>query len=196
LKLSREVGAVELEASALGGLGDAEYMRGRMISAHERLRECVELSHQHGLGRIEVANLAQVIQAKQFFTPLQTVVAEALIAANAAASVGHQRAELNATLAAVTSSFVLGQRDHCRDHIKRARELVRRRGAWRFEQSCLVTLGRLALVEGHRAEAIDLLQQAVALSKELGFVSRCSYSRRARNGTRGDGGEASRFIGG
>ena len=41
-------------------------------------------------------------------------------------------------------------------------------GAWRFEQSCLVTLGRLALIEGHRGEAIDLLQQAVALSKELG----------------------------
>jgi hypothetical protein len=30
----------------------AEYMRGRMISAYERLRECVELSRQHGFGRI------------------------------------------------------------------------------------------------------------------------------------------------
>ena len=41
---------------ALGGLGDAEYVRGRMISAHDRFRECVELCERHGFGRIEVAN--------------------------------------------------------------------------------------------------------------------------------------------
>jgi class 3 adenylate cyclase/tetratricopeptide (TPR) repeat protein len=168
LQLAREVGAVELEAAALGGLGDAEYMRGRMISAHERLRECVELSRQHGLGRIEVANLAQMSQAKQYFAPQQIVLAEALVAVNAAARVGHQRAELMATLLAVMSSFTLGQRDHCHEHIRRAQELVRRLGARRFEQTSLITLGRLALAEGHRAEAINLLQQAVALSKELG----------------------------
>jgi tetratricopeptide (TPR) repeat protein len=168
LQLSREIGAVELEAAALGGVGDAEWARGRMISAHERLRECVELSRQHGLGRIEVANFAQMVQAKQYFAEQQIVLAEALVAVNAAASVGHQRAELNATLVAVMTSFALGQQDHCHEHIGHAQELVRRLGAWRFEQSCLVTLGRFALAHGHRAEAIDLLQQAVALSKELG----------------------------
>jgi hypothetical protein len=31
-------------------------------------------------------------------------------------------------------------------------------GARRFEQTCLITLGRLGLAEGHRAEAINLLQ--------------------------------------
>jgi hypothetical protein len=98
LRLSREVHAVELEAAALGGLGDAEYMRGRMISAHERLRECVEVSRQHGLGRIEVAYLAQMVHAKQYFSSQQMALAEALAAVKAAASVGHQRAELNATL--------------------------------------------------------------------------------------------------
>jgi class 3 adenylate cyclase/tetratricopeptide (TPR) repeat protein len=168
LQLARDVGAVELEAAALGGLGDAEYMRGHMISAHARLRECVELSRQHGLGRIEVANLAQIIASKLFFAPQQIVLAEALAAVNGAARVGHQRAELNATLGAVRSAFILGQRDHCHQLIRRAQELVRRLGARRFEQTCLVTLGRLALTEGQRGEAITLLQQAVALSKELG----------------------------
>jgi len=38
---------------ALGGLGDAEYVRGRMISAYDRFRQCVELSERHGFGRIE-----------------------------------------------------------------------------------------------------------------------------------------------
>ncbi|MGH6902594.1 MAG: adenylate/guanylate cyclase domain-containing protein, partial [Geminicoccaceae bacterium] len=34
LELAREIGSPELEAQALGGLGDAEYARGRMITAH------------------------------------------------------------------------------------------------------------------------------------------------------------------
>ncbi len=33
-----QAGSAELEAAALGGLGDAEYMRGRMISAHDGLQ--------------------------------------------------------------------------------------------------------------------------------------------------------------
>jgi tetratricopeptide (TPR) repeat protein len=109
-----------------------------------------------------------MIQAKHYFAPQQIVLAEAQAAVNAAARVGHHRAELNANLAAATSSFTLGQREHCYEHMRRAQELVRRLGARRFEQSRLVTLGRLALAEGHRAEAINLLQDAVALSKELG----------------------------
>ena len=50
----------DLEAASLGGIGDAEYMRGRMTSARARLEECVRLSAKLGLGRIEVANQAQV----------------------------------------------------------------------------------------------------------------------------------------
>jgi hypothetical protein len=90
------------------------------------------------------------------------------VAVKAAASVGHQRAELNSVLVTTMASFALGQRDHCRELVGRAQELVRRLGARRFEQTCLITLERLGLAEGHRAEAINLLQQAVALSKELG----------------------------
>ena len=56
LELARSAGAAELEAMALGGLGDAEYVRGRMSSAHDRFSECVGLCERHGFGRIEVAN--------------------------------------------------------------------------------------------------------------------------------------------
>src|SRR5438128_5167089 len=56
LELARAVGAPELEAEALGGLGDAEYMRGRMISAHRHFQDCIVLAARHGLGRIGSAN--------------------------------------------------------------------------------------------------------------------------------------------
>jgi hypothetical protein len=35
-----------------------------MITAYGPLRECVEVSRRHGLGRNEIANFAQMIQAK------------------------------------------------------------------------------------------------------------------------------------
>jgi tetratricopeptide (TPR) repeat protein len=42
LDLAGRAGAAELEAAALGGLGDAEYVRGHMRTAHERFRRCVD----------------------------------------------------------------------------------------------------------------------------------------------------------
>jgi hypothetical protein len=54
--LAREAKAVELQAAALGGLGDGEYLRGRMVSAHAAYSPCVEFCPQHRFGRIEVAN--------------------------------------------------------------------------------------------------------------------------------------------
>jgi tetratricopeptide (TPR) repeat protein len=76
LELARSAGAAELEAMALGGLGDAEYVRGRMIGAHDRFSECVGLCERHGFGRIEVAarhaeaalSLAQQLGARRFET--------------------------------------------------------------------------------------------------------------------------------
>ena len=57
LELARAGGSAELEAQAQGGLGDAEYVRGRMLSAGRHFRACIELCRQHGFGRIEVASL-------------------------------------------------------------------------------------------------------------------------------------------
>jgi tetratricopeptide (TPR) repeat protein len=161
LKLARRAQAPELEAAALGGLGDAEYMRGRMISAHARLSECVELCRQHGLGRIEVANLAQIGHTMVYFRPQREALERALAAAQAAARVGHLRAELNARVAAIFALFNLDQVAACRKQVEQAQALIRRLGAWRFEASCLRHLGRLALRAGRPGEAVELLRQAI-----------------------------------
>ena len=50
----------EAEARALGGLADAAYAQGRMRTAFEHFSRCVDLSREHGLGRIEVANRSMV----------------------------------------------------------------------------------------------------------------------------------------
>ncbi len=170
LELSRALGDAEQEAAALGGLGDAEYMRGRMISAHDRLDACVRLARRHGFGRTEVANLAQIAHTKLYVRPCQEAVDAARQAAAAAARVGHHRAELNARLAAFFALFTQGELAACRDEVARTQDLVRRLGAWRFEPSCLRLLGLCALLDGQRQEALALLREAVEISRRTGLA--------------------------
>ena len=90
----RAGGIGRLEAMALGGVGDAEYMRGRMISAREGFRRCIELARQQGLGRIEVANWPMAALTRWYTGDLAGALDDALAAIAAAAKVGHQRAEI------------------------------------------------------------------------------------------------------
>ena len=170
LELARRAGIPELEAAALGGLGDAEYMRGRMISAHARLSECVELCRRHGFGRIEVANLAQAAHTMLYFRPQKEVAERALAAAEAAARVGHLRAEMNARAAAMFALFNLDEVAACWEQAERGQGLVRRLGAWRFEASCLRHLGRLALRDGRRNDAVERLREAVEVCRRTGIT--------------------------
>src|SRR5215472_6173579 len=70
-KLAQQARSAEREAAALGGLGDAEYARGRMASANQHFRKCVELCREHGLGRIEVANLSMVPATRIYLNELR-----------------------------------------------------------------------------------------------------------------------------
>lgn len=169
LDLARRALAYELEAAALGGLGDAEYVRGRMISAHARLSECVALCRRHGFGRIEVANLAQIAHTMGYFRPQGEVVEQALAAVQAATRVGHLRAEMTARSAAMFALFNLGEVAACQEQAELGQSLVRRLGAWRFEASCLRLLGRLALRDGRIGEAVDLLRQALEVCRRTGI---------------------------
>jgi class 3 adenylate cyclase/tetratricopeptide (TPR) repeat protein len=169
LDLARRAQAYELEAAALGGLGDAEYVRGRMISAHARLSECVELARRHGFGRIEVANLAQIAHTMVYFRPQWEAARQALAAVDAATRVGHLRAEMNARAAAVFALANVDDAAGCREQAEEGQRLVRMLGAWRFEPSWLRHLGLLALRGGRVDEAVDLLRQAVEVCRRNGL---------------------------
>ena len=169
LQLAREVGSPELEVQALGGLGDAEYVRGRMLSAHRHLQRCVELAAEHGFGRIEVANRSQIAHTRLYSDPHQAVFHEALHAAQAAQRVGHLRAELNGRMAALFAASTLGALDRVKVQAEEITDLVGRIGARRFLQGCLLYQGKAALAEGRRQEALELLEEALAISRETGL---------------------------
>ena len=68
----------------------------------------------------------------------------------------------------VYASTELGERDRARAHSEKAQALVRRLGAWRFEAQNLAWLARIANAEGRRSEALELLEQALQISRDTG----------------------------
>jgi tetratricopeptide (TPR) repeat protein len=169
LDCARQAGVAELEADALGGLGDADYVRGRMISAHRHLAESVELAHRHGFGRIEVANRSQMAHASLYFRPQREALDAARAAADAAHQVGHDRAELNARSAAMFACYACGELDELQAQGQAAGALVIKLGAWRFEQSRLNFLAKAALAQGRPDEALALARDALERGRNSGL---------------------------
>jgi class 3 adenylate cyclase/tetratricopeptide (TPR) repeat protein len=169
LKYAREANSPEAEARALSGVADAEYARGRMITAYNHFQRCVELCREHGFGRIEVANLSMLGFSRYFHSTMELVVEDCTVAIEAAAKVGHHRAELLAQSLGFLTFFELGELDRTKDHIEKAQALVRRLGARRFDTQNLVWKARVMDAEGRRSEALELLEQALEISRETGM---------------------------
>jgi class 3 adenylate cyclase/tetratricopeptide (TPR) repeat protein len=170
---ARRASSPELEARALGGLGDAEYARGRMITAYGCFHRCVELCRKHGLGRIEVANLPMAAFTRQFVDDLRGGSEDALAAIAAAARVGDQRAEIVARLkflhAIDICSFAALDMTAATEHAEIALALCRRLGARRFESETLIYVADVERASGRRVEALKLLKNALAISRETGM---------------------------
>ena len=170
LRFARLAKCSHLEAAALGGLGDAEYVRGRMASARGRLEECVQIAGQQGLGRIVVANQAQVAHA-MLYTGSQLAAYEAACAAvEAAARVGHTRAEINAGLVVFMALFLMARYDECLEQVSRVEHCIDRLGAFRFKQATLLYNGRALLALGRTSEAITVLEKGIELARSTGFA--------------------------
>jgi tetratricopeptide (TPR) repeat protein len=166
LELAKRAGATELEAMALGGLGDAEYIRGRMLSAHNRFSECVELCERHGFGRIEVANRPMTAFTQWFAGDTRGAVAVADTAIARAVLVGHRRAEMIGHHAAFFCRHALMDFEVASRHAEAALTLAQQLGARRFETEALAFLAELHRLSGRRAEGIANAEEAVRISRE------------------------------
>jgi len=172
LECARQASSPESEARALGGLGDAEYARGRMKSAYRYFNECVQLSRKQGFGRIEVANFSMLGDTRLYLLELQGSVEDGLAAIEAAARVSHHRAELIAQLHLYFTLFDKSEMERAKEHIERAHTLVQDLGARRFEALNLAFTARILHAKGNQSEAIDVVRQAMVISRETA-VSYC-----------------------
>jgi tetratricopeptide (TPR) repeat protein len=166
LRFAREAGSPEAEAQALSGLGDAEYARGRMISAHDYFRRCIILCREHGLGRIEVANLPMAAVTRMYLLELRESFEDGLASAEAARRVGHLRAEVNALSCMFNVIFDLGEFGCARENAERQRRLIQRLGARAWECSNFFYEGEFLTLSGRCQEGLELMERALKVGRE------------------------------
>jgi class 3 adenylate cyclase/tetratricopeptide (TPR) repeat protein len=169
LAYARRSGSREAEARALGGLADAAYAQGRMLTAFEHFSRCVELSRQHGFGRIEVANRSMVGFSRVYLNEPRAAHDDGTAATRAAALVSQPRAEMLGETMCAFACYELGDYDAMTGYLERTMMLAHQLGARRFEAQCLEMQARILLDTGHRTEAAAMLRDAVAICREVGM---------------------------
>jgi len=170
LCFAQQAGSLEDEVRALGGIADAAYMRGRMRSAYEYFSRCVELCRVHGFTAIGASNFSMIAHARFYLNELSDALNDGIAAAELAKSLGHYRAEIIALNALCHIMNIMGQSDQEEKYAKRSLELARKIGARRFEAISFKHLAEWEHARGNEAEAIRLLEQAVATSRETGIT--------------------------
>ncbi|MCH8187661.1 MAG: AAA family ATPase [Proteobacteria bacterium] len=168
-KYSRAAGSAEGEARALGGLGDAYYQRGRMITANKHFDDCIKLCRKHGFVRIEVANLHMRGYTRFYNIDLAGGWEDCRTAAAMAQRIGLNRAEIVARMGGCMLLHA-GDPKAAQEELHRGLALTRRIGARRFEAWFLAFLAKAAFVEGRGDEAVTLVTEAVAISRETGLT--------------------------
>ncbi len=171
LEYARAAGSPEWEARTLGGLGDAAYARGHLITADTYYSDCIELCRKHGFGRIEVANLPQLggWGTRFYMGDVEGSLEISMAAVKKARAVGHDRAELIAQSGCYMAMFSVGESNQARQHVARAKELIQRLGARRFLARALQYEGKIEYWEGRAEKARDRLREAMAISRETGI---------------------------
>jgi DNA-binding SARP family transcriptional activator len=166
LQYSREADSPMLEARALSGLGDAYYLLGRMQSSYEHFTRCIELCRKHGLGRIEVANLAMRGATRFYFLELAGAIEDVRDALDLAVRVGNRRAEAIARNVLAYLLDYAGEHEEARDAAKSGLDLAHALGSKRFEVKSLLNLGLASIGLGRRDVAESTLDEAYAIAEQ------------------------------
>jgi class 3 adenylate cyclase/tetratricopeptide (TPR) repeat protein len=165
---ARRSGSPEAEARALGGLADADYAQGRMRTAFAHFSRCVALSREHGFGRIEVANRSMVGATRLYLCEARQAREDGDAAARAAGLVGQPRAELLGNIIGTFACCELGDDAAMPGDSEHVMRLARQLGARRFEAQDMEFRARMLLDAGRRAQAAELLREALAICRETG----------------------------
>lgn len=166
LRLAKITGSAELEVKALSGLGDAEYARGHMATAHTHFSDCVARCRENSLPHFANPNLAlRGLTAFYCGNPLDAMQ-DCLEAIRASTHSRQVRAELVARTAAAPALIEMLRLDEAAAEAEAAAQLSERLGARRFLPECLSFQSRLCQIDGQHDRAETLARAAVDISLE------------------------------
>lgn len=169
LAIARQIGSTELEANALSGLGDAEYLRGAVLASYQNFSDCVSLATAHGLRRIEVSNLPMRAIMLSMIGDKLEALGQALQAIDLAGKIGHERARMIGHHAALISCRNLLRLDEARQHAAEALSIARKLKSPRFEAEGLAFIGSIDADAGKPGEARLAFDEALQVARTGDF---------------------------
>lgn len=166
---ARQIGWEEGVARAFGGLGDAQYLRGRMRTANGHFQRCVSISHDRGFVRAEVSYRHMIGWTALYLQPLAQAEAEGIATAEMAARVSHHRAELLGIMLVAQTRTERGDVQGAEEPSKRGLELAGRLGARNFRAHLHGLSARLLAARGRVSEAVAEVRTALAIVRQTGM---------------------------
>lgn len=163
---AKKAGSIEDEARALGGLGDANFLAGRIYDAHQRFDHCVALCRVNELFQTEVAYLPMRAVTHMYSLRFDESLDDCKATFDLVKSRGQARGEL---IARSTSSWIFldkGEFPAAEYHAKKGLEAVNVIGARRFIPLFNDVIARLRLLAGDREGALNLLEESWRISRE------------------------------
>jgi hypothetical protein len=167
LAWARKAGSAVDEARAFGGVGDALYQRGRMMSARDHFAKCVEEARAHGAVGLALSNAPMLALTRAVCGEAREALADCAVIAAEAARFGDPRSETLTRLIEAMISLYRADFEHVRRACDRGLALARQLGARRFEAELMGLQGHAIGELGGAPDAQVLLQRASSLALEV-----------------------------
>ncbi|HEY0681026.1 MAG TPA: BTAD domain-containing putative transcriptional regulator [Steroidobacter sp.] len=162
-------------ARALGGLGDAHYQRGNLLTARRHFAQCVNEARQHGMIGVLLSNLPMLGITQVYCGETGAGRASLQEALEIARRVGDLRSELISVLCLTSGLILQGKHEERRTLAKQALQLAKQLGARRFHAECLGIVASCLIGTDSRSEGLRLVEEGLELSREMG-MSYCGPS--------------------
>ena len=167
---AKKTGSIEDEARALGGLGDANFLMGRIHDAHQKFDHCIKLSRANELFITEVAYLPMRAVTHMYSLRFDESIDDCNATIDLVKRIGQARGEL---IARSTSSWIFF--DKCELHIaehhaQKGLEAVNVIGSRRFIPLFNDVVARIRLLAGDRKGALEVLEESWNISREASIA--------------------------
>jgi len=170
-ELAHKAGSAEDEARALSGLGDGNFLSGRLQSAESYYDRCVLLCRDKGYGDFEITNLPLRGHMRFYLNAFVESETDCSEAARRAAAAGMKRVEMVANGSCLAKPLMeLGRWNEAGESLETGLAIARDLGAQRYIPMYLCFLAKVRFATGDRQAAHELAQEAVAESRSDGMV--------------------------
>jgi class 3 adenylate cyclase len=151
---AERAGSVEWRIRALGGLGDAAYVEGNLVTARRCFGECADLADRHGFIRIASPNRGMQANCQLYFLEIESAQRQYQLALSGARRIGDQYLEMFAKECMAFGQWVADRHDEVAQAAKEALTMSR---ALKADRYTYILLACLASASRHRPGTEDLL---------------------------------------